>query len=430
MKLFNKKLFRVIYTLLLSMLLSSVTLAAQAEPDADLRVYPVEESGYMPEYASAQTDAPDVRWASVPKAMTTGDKAMGIIKKYEGFFAEPYEDAQWTAIGYGSRYSDALEKWPGCTSITEEQAMELLRDELVDIEDCLNEFAAENGIVLNQNQFDALVSFTYNVGTGWTTYRNEDGTWCMLKEMLLTPASNWTEERVQACFGTWRMAGGVVVESLVRRRAEEATLFCTPYSGANTAPDPTPSPVPSPAPKPAFTDVPSSAWYASYVVSAQEKGFMNGKGGGIFDPEGNMTRAEMVMALANFAKADLSRYGAVHYTDVPAGMWYTAAVDWATQAGLINGMGDGTFCPDQPIRREHVCNILARYLKGRGVAQGPSVSKFRDDGNIQDSARDNVYYCASLGLVNGMGDGTFCPAQMATRAQMAKILVCMDQLFG
>lgn len=417
MKYFNKKLLRVIYTLLMALLCSGAALALEAGEIGDLWVYPVEESGYSAEYETPGIST--VRRASEPVAMTTGDAGLEIIKKYEGFFAEPYADSQWTAIGYGSRYSEAQEKWgEDCAPITEAQAEELLRDELGRIENHLNQFCSSNGIVLNQNQFDALVSFTYNVGTGWTSYQNDDGTWCKLKEMLLDDPSTWTEDRVQESFGTWRVANGVVVEGLVRRRAEEATLFCTPYSGSHAKPTTS------------FTDVSADAWYASYVMEAQEKGFMNGKGGGIFDPEGNMTRAEMVMALANFAKADLSRYGAVQFSDVSADAWYAAAVDWATQSGLINGMGDGTFCPDEPIRREHVCNILARYLRNRNVAQGPSVSQFKDHGSIETSARDNVYYCASLGLINGMGDGTFCPAQMATRAEMAKILVCMDQLFG
>lgn len=418
MKHLNKKLLRVIYSMLLAVLLTGAALAAETESSGDLWVYPVEESGLAASYEAADSGNATVRRASIPEEMTSGDAAIELIKKYEGFFAEPYEDSQWTAIGYGSRYSDALEKWPGCTSITEEQAVELLRDELEKIESHLNKFCQSNGIVLNQNQFDALVSFTYNVGTGWTTYQNDDGSWCKLKEMLLDDPSTWTEDRAQECFGTWRMVNGVVLQGLVQRRAEEATLFCTPYSGANAKPTT------------GFTDVPANAWYAPYVISAQEKGFMNGQGGGIFAPEENMTRAEMVMALANFAKVDLDRYGAVRYSDVPAGAWYTAAVDWATQSGIINGMGDGTFCPDEPIRREHVCNILARYLRNRGVAQGPSVSQFKDHGSIAQDARDNVYYCASLGLINGMGDGTFCPAEMATRAQMAKILVCMDQLFA
>ena len=93
-----------------------------------------------------------------------------------------------------------------------------------------------------------------------------------------------------------------------------------------------------------------------------------------------------------------------------------------------NGMGNGTFHPNDPIRREHICNIVARYLMSIDVPAGEPVEPFLDDEEIADTSMENVYYCASLELVNGMGDGRFAPQELANRAQIAKILVCMAQL--
>ena len=424
MRQFNQKLLRMIYTLLLAMLLTGAALAAGTEA-SDLRVWPQEESGGTVQDAAAGQNT--LRRAAGSTALTTSDSMVENITRHEGFIAEPVGGF----IVNGCMYSMADELFgEDCAPITEKQGEELLRYALSGIEPYLNSFFAQNGIQLNQNQFDALVSFTYNVGIGWTTYKNEDGTWCKLKVMLLEGPSAWTEERVQESFGTWVKAGGQVLPGLVRRRAEEAALFCTPYTAPEPEPEPEPVPVPDPVPGGVFTDVPSNQWYAPWVLSAYQKGFMKGVGGSRFAPEQDMTRAELVMAMANFAGVDLSRYGAVRFTDVPAGQWYTAAVDWATQMGLINGMGDGTFRPDEPIRRDHACNILARYLRGRSVAAGPAVSQFRDHSQIPNDARDNVYYCASLGLINGMEYNDFRPGENMTRGQMAKILVCMDQLFG
>lgn len=471
----NKNLRRALYILLLSVLMALPMLAADNQK-AELRVYPVDEAAVRDQYqdiftgrsvldgdfaaetrAEAASDAPEDEPAATPQVATafvSSDAAADLIIKYEGFSPWPTWDYQRWSIGHGSSYQKALEMFPEIkpegtadadVRITEEQGRILLLDDLRITEDFLNDKFLKNNIVLNQNQFDALVSFTYNVGSGWWTYKNsDDGSWCQLKVMLLDDPSTWTEERAQAAFGTWRTAGGQVLPGLVRRRAEEATLFMTPYEDKpNPDPDPNPDPNPdpdpgekpeeTPDPKPVeFPDVEAGTWYYEYVLAAAEKGLMNGYDSGDFGPDDKLTRAQMVKTLANLVGVDLTAYADKNggFSDVEAGAWYAPSIAWATELGLVNGRGDGTFDPDAPISRQHLCSIMARYLRVLGIAPDTQVDPFLDESQMDGTSVDDVYYCAGLNLVGGVGEGKFAPQGMATRAQCAKILTGMYELIG
>lgn len=456
MRQLNKNLLRVFYILLLCALLALPMLAAES-PKADLRVYPVEDSGtgnshYGFTVARQLLDAePQSEATSQPASVTPGSEAatqeptvsptqtiversagteaLRLIKSYEGFSEKRMWDYERYSIGYGSAYDKALEMFPEIkpegvkdddVTITQTQGEALLQQDLVDTEKFLNNICKKNNILLNQNQFDALVDFTYNVGSGWWTYKNsEDGSWCLLRQMLEDDPATWTQERAEAAFGAWRLAGGEVLEPLVRRRAEEAKLFMTavkePEDSDETA---------------VFPDVSRSQWYYDYVTAAYRLKLMQGDEEGTFRPEASLTRAEMVQALANFAKADLTAYEgkASAFTDVAEDAWYAKAVAWAAEQGLVNGMGDGTFAPETPISRQHLCSIMARYLRKQGLEPETAVQAFADDSLMEDTSREDIYFCAGLGLVNGVGDNLFDPQSNATRGETAKILVGMYAL--
>lgn len=426
----NNFLLRALYILLLSALLTFPMLAADAQQE-DLRVWPDEasEAAFQNVVTArsaldgAADEAEDTRTAesradaqpskTVP-TFTSGSAAVELIKKYEGFTAKRYWDTNRYAIGYGTSYDSALAKFPELkpegtkdedVTVTEAQAEILMREHLSGIETFLNGILTSCGIALNQNQFDALVDFTYNVGSGWWTYKNTDGTYCLLRQLLLDDPSTWTQERVSGAFGTWRTADGKVLEGLVQRRAEEAKLFMTPYTGV-------------------FSDVSESAWYYDWVNAAYDQGLVKGDGNGHFRPDDNMSRAELVQVLANLAGVDLSQYGgSSSFTDVSVDAWYAPAVAWGTEQGLIFGW-EGKFSPEDPIRREHACNILARYLRSAGITEAPEAAPFADEDLMENAdAKENIYFCAGLGIVNGVGNNLFDPRKSTTRGEMAKLIV-------
>lgn len=439
MRQLNKNLLRVLYILLLSVLLALPMLAADAAPKQELRVLPVGEDSEQyqnivtgraqledkeltePEDGSVSAQTRQEETKTIP-TFSSGETVLNLIKNYEGFAPKRIWDYERWSIGYGSAYDKALEMFPeikpeGVSDddvvLSEAQGEAILMDDLRLIEDFLNGVITRYEIVLNQNQFDALVDFTYNVGSGWWTYRNDDGSYCLLRQMLEDDPSTWTEERAQTAFGTWRTAGGEVLPGLVERRAIEAALFMTPVDEL-------------------FSDVSSGAWFYDYVITAYELGLMEGYPGGTFGPDDSLTRAQMVQTLANLVGVDLTQYEGQNggFTDVDPDAWFAAPIAWASELRLVNGRGDGTFDPDEPISRQHLCSIMARYLRSLGIEPDASAELFADDAQMDETSRQDVYYCASLGLVEGMGENTFAPQGTATRGQVAKILVGMYALIA
>jgi GH24 family phage-related lysozyme (muramidase) len=145
-----------------------------------------------------------------------------LIKSCEGFSAKAYWDyKQWT-IGYGT-YVASDTTYPN--GITEAQAEQLLYNVLGTYEDYVNAFLKRNSVVVNQDQFDALVCFTYAIPS-WSFKGNEDYT---LAQMLINGYTNYTDEQVYDIFGLYVKAGSgankVTLPGLVRRRVMEASLF-------------------------------------------------------------------------------------------------------------------------------------------------------------------------------------------------------------
>ena len=145
--------------------------------------------------------------------MKTSPAGLTIIKKFEGFRAKPYRcPAGVPTIGYGSTYyADGRPVKMTDAPVTEAQAQELLQATLAKYEACVNGAVK---MPINQNQFDALVSFTYNVGC--SAFRNST---------LLRQLNQGYEPQAAAQFNRWTLGGGKVLAGLVSRRAAERALF-------------------------------------------------------------------------------------------------------------------------------------------------------------------------------------------------------------
>lgn len=152
-------------------------------------------------------------------SLVTSDAGVNLIKSFEGFSTYKHWDyAQWS-IGYGTACGP--NDYPN--GITEAEAVVLLKRALSTSENYVNTFLNKYGLTVNQNQFDAMVSFTYNLGNVWVTSDN-----FTLRNYLLDGIEKYSQAQISYAFGLWCKAGGQVLEGLVRRRAAEAALFCTP----------------------------------------------------------------------------------------------------------------------------------------------------------------------------------------------------------
>ena len=179
-----------------------------------------------------------------------------------------------------------------------------------------------------------------------------------------------------------------------------------------------------------FADVSAKAWYKSAVDFVSEKGLMAGVSETRFAPETNMTRAMFVTVLARYAGVTVKNDTTV-FSDVRKDKWYTGAVTWAAQQGLVSGVGDGRFAPNAEITRQDLCTILCKFLSMEDVVLKRGEGKtFTDANKIASYAKEAVAFCAQTGLIAGFEDGSFGSKKTATRAQVAAILKKLWTLTG
>ena len=176
-----------------------------------------------------------------------------------------------------------------------------------------------------------------------------------------------------------------------------------------------------------FTDVEPGSWYSADVEFAVSGGYFKGISDTEFQPQGTMSRAMLVTAVARYAKAQTDD-SVSSFPDVPTGQWYTGAVTWANQNGIVTGRSADVFDPSAPITREDLATVLARFVAWYEKANGVShvstgtAAAFTDNAEISVYAREAVTKCQEYGLLNGMDDGSFQPKGQSTRAQIAAVL--------
>ena len=176
--------------------------------------------------------------------------------------------------------------------------------------------------------------------------------------------------------------------------------------------------------EPLFRDC-RSHWAKDYVNRAADAGWVNGVGGGLFQPDGTLTRAMFVTMLAGLAGVDEADYPGSTFSDVSVGQWYAPSVAWAASEGIVSGTGDGRFEPNRNITRQEMAQIMAGYLAWKGVdthpTADPSAYNIPDRADIAPWALDSVCFCYEKGLLSG-GDHGFAPLDNATRAQACVVL--------
>lgn len=145
--------------------------------------------------------------------MKTSDEGVRLIEKFEGFSPKMYMDpVGLPTIGFGTLLDTKEEQYLKTATISRIEAEVLLRKELYPIEAALNKMVR---VPINQNQFDALVSFCYNLGTGALK------TSTLLQKINQNPA----DPDIAGEFAKWHHAGGKDLPGLKARRLEESRLY-------------------------------------------------------------------------------------------------------------------------------------------------------------------------------------------------------------
>ena len=179
-------------------------------------------------------------------------------------------------------------------------------------------------------------------------------------------------------------------------------------------------------PMSAFTDLDMTSWYHDGVHWALENEIISGYGGGKYGPDDATSRAMIVTMLHRF-EGEPKVAGELAFTDVEEGTWYSEAIRWATENGIVSGYGDGKFGPNDPLTREQLATILCRYAKYKGIDTSAGelkpLNSFNDAATVSEWAVKSIRWAVDSGIINGVGNGTVSPKTSATRAQVATMLM-------
>ena len=161
-------------------------------------------------------------------------------------------------------------------------------------------------------------------------------------------------------------------------------------------------------------------WAKADIEEMANRGVVSGVGGGLFEPDRAVTRAEFATMIAK--ALDLLDKTAAGFEDVPENAWYYSSVNAAANAGLVAGY-DGWFRPDDLITREEMAVVIAKASASLGNEAGSGgINRFADRNEISGWAYEFVDQAATAGLIRGMTADTFAPLENTTRAQAAAVI--------
>lgn len=421
-------------------------------------------------------------------ATTYSAKAVTFIEEMEGYRQMQYPDAGGYYIGYGI----GIEKDAYPDGVTQAQAEQMLKDYLdTKVVPDLNSFLSANSITLTQNQYDALCSFTYNLGSPWMSGESR------LCNYLKLGISNYTDAQVVDAIGVFGHAGGVTVDGLVNRRIREAKIFLYGDYAGTSSPDycwlivdrnggelgndifcfpkgGTYESMPSPTLTGQFfsgwkitetgkilnnadtvsqnlhaaaawsatlvmpyKDVSAKAWYYDAVGYCYENKLMDGTSATAFSPDMKMSRAMLATVLWRMADKPVVNY-AMPFTDVKEDSWYAEAVRWAVAQGITTGTSSTTFTPTMNITRADMVTMLYRYAKLTGAVTDTGVSMglagYADAGKIPQYAYQAFQWAVQMNVIKGSqtADGTLYlnPTDYTSRAQVAQVLENLGVMQG
>ena len=169
-----------------------------------------------------------------------------------------------------------------------------------------------------------------------------------------------------------------------------------------------------------FTDLDPNGWYHDGVNYMIENGMMNGVGNGMFEPNGDVTRAMLVTILYRQAGSPSVEGKTNPFIDVKPNKYYTDAVIWAFHNGIVNGTTPTTFEPEEPVTREQIATILYRREGAPEVKQ--DLSAFVDTDQVSSYAHAAMQWAVAEGVIKGDGNRLNAKGD-ATRAEIATMLM-------
>lgn len=173
-----------------------------------------------------------------------------------------------------------------------------------------------------------------------------------------------------------------------------------------------------------FDDVAAEAWYAPAVDYVKYGRLMYGTGSNLFQPDAQMTRAMLAQVLYELEGAPSVKGLSCPFTDV-GGSWYTDAVIWAYNAGVVAGVSATQFAPNEALTREQMVTMLFGYAGREETLSGSdgALAAYQDQASVSDWARAAMAWAVSSGVISGTSATTLSPQKIGTRAEVATVLM-------
>lgn len=173
-----------------------------------------------------------------------------------------------------------------------------------------------------------------------------------------------------------------------------------------------------------FDDVAADAWYAPAVDYVKYGRIMNGMGSNRFQPNTQMTRAMFAQVLYALEGAPSVRGLSCPFTDA-GGSWYTDAVIWAYNAGVVAGVSPTRFAPNEALTREQMVTMLYGYAGREQALSGPdgALAGYQDQARVSTWAREAMVWAVGTGVIAGTSATTLAPRKTGTRAEVATVLM-------
>lgn len=389
--------------------------------------------------------------------LKVSESLIQFIKEQEGFSPTRYWDYSQYTIGYGTEWKP--DDYPSGV-ITEEEADYELRLEIAKFEKEIDRVLAKGTVRHNRHQYDAIVSFTFNLGGQWMSASNR-----IYQYILFGHPS---EGEFVNAIGAWASAGGTVSSGLMQRRIDEADMylngnyqrFSKTYFGAHLTVNT--------GDKTAVVDS-SGKSYALYYCRAGEPvgilptasregyylvGWLDGFSNTIYTPE-TIAPGKVLTLKAQWAEGEKPPVTdppvteppvtepdppvteppvtepdppipTIQFDDVPADAWYTPYVTVAVARELLNGLGKGRFGPNNTMTRAMAVTVLYR------MAGSPEPTQTHPFIDVEEEMwySDAIAWAYENAVVNGVSADRFGLNDSVTRQQLVTLLYRFAQQVG
>lgn len=167
--------------------------------------------------------------------------------------------------------------------------------------------------------------------------------------------------------------------------------------------------------------------YKEDIIYLAQRGIIEGRTKEIYDPDGNLTRAEFTTLISRLLKLQLDEKSQLPFEDVKKDSWYYEFVKAAYDNKIIEGISKTTFSPNRYITREEMVKIIVSILENKGILHsikpsGLDVAMYIDSNNISDWAKEYLFYGVKYGLIEGRTETELAPREFALRGEAANTI--------